>query len=356
MCQRVFVGAQLLGDAAGRRAAVAELTGRSNAEIAAGLAADSGYTELGDLDGRDAEHVGAAYRHDCVSAHRYLADALDAQTRTHGLRLSAPVTVVVAADDPITRGGCSLPSAAGSCWRRASTCTSSPTAATTSCAPARPTRHRPCCAAPAMAAPSRNAHERTPRCQSHPPRHCSTWTCDPAGPRCCGRGRGRRARLGGRAPGRAARRGHRARLASWSAVSACATPPGPARCSAAGHGPDDRAGGLRGPADLLRRRVLLVEVAAEPADVHAPRAELRARVPRPDAVRLPHRARPGGGATAVADATAVLDALPAELVAAGSSGRAGCSPATTTTTSGRRSPTRSAPTTAARSSATAAPT
>ena len=42
--------------------------------------------------------------------------------------------------------------------------------------------------------------------------------------------------------------------------------------------------------DLLRRRVLLVEVAAEPADVHAPRTELRARVPRPDAVRVPHRA------------------------------------------------------------------
>jgi amino acid adenylation domain-containing protein len=113
---RVFVAAQLPGDAAGRRAAVAELTGRSNAEIAAGLAADSGYTELGDLvglssdartlaaralDARDAEHVGAAYRHDCVSAHRYLADALDTPPAA---RLSAPVTVVVAADDPFTVG------------------------------------------------------------------------------------------------------------------------------------------------------------------------------------------------------------------------------------------------------------
>jgi pimeloyl-ACP methyl ester carboxylesterase len=87
-------------DAAGRRAAVAELAGRSNAEIAAGLAADSGYTELGDL-GRDAEHAGAAYRHDCVSAHRYLADALDTPPSAG---LSAPVTVVVAADDPFTAG------------------------------------------------------------------------------------------------------------------------------------------------------------------------------------------------------------------------------------------------------------
>ena len=97
--RRVFLGAQLLGDAADRRAAIAELTGRSNADIAARLSADSGYTELGELDAQRAEHVGAAYRHDCVSAHRYLADALDAPP---AVKLSAPVTVVVAADDPST--------------------------------------------------------------------------------------------------------------------------------------------------------------------------------------------------------------------------------------------------------------
>jgi amino acid adenylation domain-containing protein len=99
---RVFLTAQLPGDAAARRAAAAALAGLSNAEIAAGLAADSGYTELADLVGRDtqrAEHVGAAYRHDCVSAHHYLADALDTPPAA---RLSAPVTVVVAADDPFT--------------------------------------------------------------------------------------------------------------------------------------------------------------------------------------------------------------------------------------------------------------
>ena len=73
----MFLGAQLLGDAADRRAAIAELAGRSDAEIAAGLSADSGYTELGELDAQRAEHVGAAYRHDCVSAHRYFADVLD---------------------------------------------------------------------------------------------------------------------------------------------------------------------------------------------------------------------------------------------------------------------------------------
>ncbi|MCW7942508.1 peptide synthetase [Streptomyces hygroscopicus] len=98
---RVFLGAQLLGTAAARRAAIAGLTGQSDAEIAAGLSADSGYTELGELNQQHAEHIGAAYRHDCVSAHRYFADALEAPPT---VRLSAPVTVVVAADDPHTAG------------------------------------------------------------------------------------------------------------------------------------------------------------------------------------------------------------------------------------------------------------
>jgi surfactin synthase thioesterase subunit len=93
---RVFLGAQLPGDPAGRRASVTELTGRSNAEIAAMLSANGGYTELGELD---AARIGAAYRHDCVSAHRYLADALDGPP---AVKLAAPVTVVVAADDPHT--------------------------------------------------------------------------------------------------------------------------------------------------------------------------------------------------------------------------------------------------------------
>ncbi|MFE4921975.1 amino acid adenylation domain-containing protein [Streptomyces sp. NPDC056661] len=95
--QRVFLGAQLLGSAADRRATITELTGRSDAEIAARLSADGGYTELGELDARHAQHIGAAYRHDCVSAHRYFADAVDTPP---ALKLSAPVTVVVAADDP----------------------------------------------------------------------------------------------------------------------------------------------------------------------------------------------------------------------------------------------------------------
>jgi surfactin synthase thioesterase subunit len=97
--ERVFLAAHLPGDPGDRRAAATELGGRSDAETAALLSADSGYTELGELDAQRAEHVGAAYRHDCVSAHRYFADALDSPP---AVKLSAPVTVVVAADDPAT--------------------------------------------------------------------------------------------------------------------------------------------------------------------------------------------------------------------------------------------------------------
>ena len=56
--QRVFLAAQLLGDAADRRASIAELTRRSNADIVTDLTADGGYTELGELDAQRAEHVG----------------------------------------------------------------------------------------------------------------------------------------------------------------------------------------------------------------------------------------------------------------------------------------------------------
>ncbi|GAA0603036.1 amino acid adenylation domain-containing protein [Kutzneria viridogrisea] len=96
----VLLGAQLLGEAAQRRATVAELTARTDAEIAARLSSDSAYTELGELDSQRAEHVGAAYRHDCVTAHRYFAEAID----TPPAKLAAPVTAVLAADDPATEG------------------------------------------------------------------------------------------------------------------------------------------------------------------------------------------------------------------------------------------------------------
>jgi amino acid adenylation domain-containing protein len=98
---RVFLAAQLPGTATGRRAAAEELTDLSDAEIVARLTKDGGHVELVELNARHAEHVGAAYRHDCVSAHHYIADALEAPPTA---RLTVPVTVVLAADDPATAG------------------------------------------------------------------------------------------------------------------------------------------------------------------------------------------------------------------------------------------------------------
>ncbi|GGW80773.1 amino acid adenylation protein [Streptomyces lucensis JCM 4490] len=98
---RVFVGAQLLGTAAERGAAADELAGLGDAEIAARLTADSGYPELAELNARHAERIGAAYRHDCAGAHRYFRALLQAPPP---VKLSAPVSVVVAADDPHTAG------------------------------------------------------------------------------------------------------------------------------------------------------------------------------------------------------------------------------------------------------------
>ncbi|MEV4603460.1 amino acid adenylation domain-containing protein [Amycolatopsis sp. NPDC049253] len=97
--RRLFLGAQLLGDADERRASISELGRLSNAAIAEELAADSGDPALGELDPERAEQVGAAFRHDCVSAHSYLASAL---ANPPAAKLTTPVTVVAADDDPIT--------------------------------------------------------------------------------------------------------------------------------------------------------------------------------------------------------------------------------------------------------------
>ena len=91
--RRVFLAAPPVGD----RGALADLSTQSDRDIAERLKTAGDYTELGELDGLRAERVGAAYRHDYASASRYLADAFE---RPPAVKLSAPVTVVVAADDP----------------------------------------------------------------------------------------------------------------------------------------------------------------------------------------------------------------------------------------------------------------
>lgn len=96
---RVFLGAQLLGTAQRRQASVDELAGLSDSEITARLSGSGGHPDLADLDAGRANHVGAAFRHDHDQAQQHLLGLLASPARQ---RLHAPVTVVVAADDPST--------------------------------------------------------------------------------------------------------------------------------------------------------------------------------------------------------------------------------------------------------------
>ena len=142
---RVFLGAQLLGAAADRRAAATELGERSNAEISAWLSADSGYTELGELEADRAEHVGAAYRHDCVSATPlFRRDPGQPAVGTTCPRRSPLWSLRMT----LQRRGSGHTTATGSCWPNTSSCTSSPAAVTTSPHSSGRRRRRPSCGPP----------------------------------------------------------------------------------------------------------------------------------------------------------------------------------------------------------------
>lgn len=95
--RRIFVAAQLLGTGASRREQLAELDRRTDRQLAMELAAEDDIS-LRELDAERAAHLGAAYRHDCRSAHEYFIAALSAP----GSRLTVPLTVIVADDDAVT--------------------------------------------------------------------------------------------------------------------------------------------------------------------------------------------------------------------------------------------------------------
>ena len=97
--RRVFVAAQQPGDKAEREQWIETLHRRSDAELAAGLSTDSGYAGLSELDSRQAQRVGAAYRQDCLDASNFFLRAL---TDPGSVRLACPVTVVLAAHDSST--------------------------------------------------------------------------------------------------------------------------------------------------------------------------------------------------------------------------------------------------------------
>ncbi|WP_089156221.1 non-ribosomal peptide synthetase [Micromonospora sp. NBS 11-29] len=99
--ERVFVGALLLATADELRREMAEVRDADNATLLARLRAESAYVELDGLQPERLDIVGASYRHDVVTANRYQLDML-AQPRRH--RVDVPLHVVVATDDPGTRG------------------------------------------------------------------------------------------------------------------------------------------------------------------------------------------------------------------------------------------------------------
>ncbi|MGW2182497.1 non-ribosomal peptide synthetase [Streptomyces sp. NPDC001732] len=98
----VLIGAQLVGSPDARRRFCAELRTLTDLEVTRRFAGEAGYTELADADTGRAELVGAAYRHDVLEAGAFFADG--AGSAVPATLLKAPLTLVVAADDPATRG------------------------------------------------------------------------------------------------------------------------------------------------------------------------------------------------------------------------------------------------------------
>ncbi|GAB3467286.1 non-ribosomal peptide synthetase family protein [Actinophytocola sediminis] len=95
---RVFLSAQLPGDAVGRLRSIDRTGELTDARIVAELSAESGLTELAGLDDRNTTRIASAYRRDSDAADRYFAGLLADPPAP----LDVPVTVVLAADDPST--------------------------------------------------------------------------------------------------------------------------------------------------------------------------------------------------------------------------------------------------------------
>ncbi|MFF2013513.1 amino acid adenylation domain-containing protein [Streptomyces sp. NPDC058195] len=98
----VFLGALLLDSVADLRAEIDEVSALTPRQITERLMVDSSYVELDRLKPERATLVGSAYQHDVRSTNTYLME-LHADPAPH--RVSTPVHVVIATDDPTTKGG-----------------------------------------------------------------------------------------------------------------------------------------------------------------------------------------------------------------------------------------------------------
>ncbi|MBI3688107.1 MAG: amino acid adenylation domain-containing protein [Actinobacteria bacterium] len=97
---RLFLGAMLLDEPDQLLREIEQVSALSNREITDRLHDDAAYIELDLLKTERADLVGRAFRHDVCSTNRALLAAQLGQRR----RLSTPVEVVVADDDPTTSG------------------------------------------------------------------------------------------------------------------------------------------------------------------------------------------------------------------------------------------------------------
>ncbi|XKK42249.1 thioesterase domain-containing protein [Nocardiopsis sp. ARC36] len=95
--RHVFLSGWSPGDAGELSARIRESSGTSDAKVREHLSADLGYIELGEGREERTHLLGAAYRHDESDAARYLLEASADAVRA---RVRAPVTVLVADDDP----------------------------------------------------------------------------------------------------------------------------------------------------------------------------------------------------------------------------------------------------------------
>ncbi|MGX5184222.1 amino acid adenylation domain-containing protein [Streptomyces avermitilis] len=97
----VFVGGKLLHDAATTRQGIEQAAAMADEDIVRWLVDETGFTGFDSLRPEHAAFVAGVFRHDAGSANGYLLAADE-----HGpkARLSAPLTTVFTADDPLTPG------------------------------------------------------------------------------------------------------------------------------------------------------------------------------------------------------------------------------------------------------------
>ncbi|MFJ4435766.1 amino acid adenylation domain-containing protein [Streptomyces sp. NPDC088923] len=95
--ERVFLGAQLLPDAAQVRAELAELAAADRGTLLGRLRGGRAFVELDAYQRERAEVADRAYRHDVETSHRHLL-----RMRARSRLLTTPVDVVLAQDDPLS--------------------------------------------------------------------------------------------------------------------------------------------------------------------------------------------------------------------------------------------------------------